>query len=181
MAVTEGSVQVPPDSTGKIIDTNELTRAAQTVERQNISIADPETDVAIAAVVNVGSYALQTVRPTDWSVKHVPAAATQATISKAAGAAGVQHVCTSLMGVISTVGTAQTVLVLNLRDGASGAGTIVWSQQFILPVNTTLVIAQSNLNIIGTAATAMTLEFSAAGVADSVCSVSMTGYTITAP
>jgi hypothetical protein len=182
MAVTEGSIQVPPDSTGKIVDTNEMTRDSQTVERQNICVSDPETPAAIAAVEALGGvYAMRVARQPDWGVKHTPAAATQATISKAAGAAGTKHVCTSIAATLATAGTAQTVLKLQLRDGASGAGTIVWEQTILLAANLVWSIVLSGLNIIGSDATAMTLEFSGANVADSYASVAMTGYDQVAP
>lgn len=183
MPPTASTVQVPPQSTGKKVDTNSLTRGANTVERQNISIADPTTAAALAAVEAVGGvYALRVVHSPDaWAVNHLPAAATKATISKAAGAAGTKHVCTSLSATTSTVGTAQTVINVALRDGATGAGTVLLAKQIILPANTTWNWDLSGLNIVGSDATAMTLEFSAAGVADSVQSVAMAGYDVVAP
>jgi hypothetical protein len=149
------SVQLQPNGTGTVIDTF-ATVAAK--ERQVVLLNAPPA--------------------TQWAVAHTPAAATQATISQAAGAAGVRNVCTSISCTISTVGTAQTAaLVFVLRDGASGAGTVLWSQQISLPVNTTFTIQLSGLSIPGTAATAMTLETVAANVAASFSSVSMSGYT----
>jgi len=66
-----------------------------------------------------------------------------------------------------------------LRDGATGAGTVLWSLQVSLPVNTTWSFALGGLNIVGSAATAMTIETVAAPVAASFASVSMTGYDVT--
>ncbi len=117
------------------------------------------------------------VRPGDWSINHTPAAATQATITKAAGAAGVRHVCTSISATLATIGTAQSsAIVLSLRDGTTGAGTILWSKQAVLPANALWEVNISNLNIVGTAATGMTLEFGAAGATASFSSVALTGY-----
>lgn len=183
MPITASTVQVPPQSTGKKVDTNSLTRGANTVERQNIAISDPETAAAMAEVIKAGAvYGLRVVRqPDEWAVNHLPAAATKATISKAAGAAGTKHVCTAISVTTSTVGTAQTVISVALRDGATGAGTVLLAKQIILPVNTTWNWDLSGLNIVGSDATAMTIEFSAAGVADSVQSVAMAGYDIIAP
>lgn len=146
------SVQIPPNSTGSVVDT----------------------------VTTVGAKERQIVQPPvggQFSLVHSPAAATQATTSQAAGAAGVKNVATGVGFSISTVGTAQTVLSIVLRDGATGAGTILWQMQFILPVNTTLIHSVSLPHIQGTAATAMTVESSAAGVAASVISVNLQGYT----
>jgi hypothetical protein len=129
-------------------------------------------NVALTSAAN----ALLTTPPGMWSVYHVPAAATQATATKAAGAAGVRHICTSLSATVSTVGTAQTAaLILNLRDGATGAGTVLWSTQISLPVSTTWQLSLPGLFIPGTAATAMTIEFSAANATASFASVQMTG------
>lgn len=121
--------------------------------------------------------ALLVSHPGDWSINNTPAAATAATITRAAGGAGVRHVATSISATVATIGTAQAVaLVLVLRDGATGAGTILWSKQVVLPVNAVWEVNISGLNIVGTAATAMTLEFVANNVAASFSSVSLTGH-----
>ena len=151
------SLQAPPNGTGSVIDT--LTTVA-TKERQAV-MANASGTVA-----------------NNWAVTNTPAAAAQATVTQAAGAASVYNVCTSITAVITTSGTAQTILQVNLRGGTTGAGTILWSASVVLTTNQVFTIALSGLNIFGTAAAqAMTLEFSAAGVAASVQSVSMTGYT----
>lgn len=108
---------------------------------------------------------------------HAPAAATQATISQAAGAAGVRNVCTQISASLCTVGTAQAAAVhLVLRDGATGAGTILWEKTFSFGTTTMISIDITGLHIVGSAATAMTLEFDAAGVAASFESVALGGY-----
>lgn len=48
-------VQVQPDSSGKKVDTSELTVSSQTVERQRIVIADTTTGAALAAVRNTSA------------------------------------------------------------------------------------------------------------------------------
>lgn len=146
------AVQVPPNSTGSIIDTQ----------------------------TTVGLKERQAVVPPSggqFAVTHTPAAATQATISKAAGAAGVSNVATLLSYSIYTGATAQTIIVIALRDGASGAGTILWSKSLALPANSVISESIPLPHLVGTAATAMTVEFSAAGVANSVQSVNLAGYT----
>lgn len=64
--MTDGIVQVAPDSTGKKVDTSELTVSAQTVERQRIVVADDTAAAGVGKVQNVqpgsGDYGL-TVRP----------------------------------------------------------------------------------------------------------------------
>lgn len=51
--MADAFVQVPPDSTGKKVDTSELTVSGSTVERQRLVVADPAAAAALAAVRNV--------------------------------------------------------------------------------------------------------------------------------
>lgn len=115
--------------------------------------------------------------PTDWSINNSPAVTTQATISKAAvaGPPNMKHVCTGIYAVLSCV-VAQPLISLNLRDGASGAGTILWTEQFIAPAGALIIINISDLSIPGGYGNAMTLEWSAAPAATNLESVEMTGY-----
>jgi hypothetical protein len=112
--------------------------------------------------------------PDMWSVPHTPAAATQATASRAANASQ-RHVCTGIYAIISAV-AAQAGIQVNLRDGASGVGTILWSQTIALPVGGIAVINISDLNIPGALNAAMTLETSGAPAATNFASVTLTGY-----
>lgn len=119
---------------------------------------------------------------TAFAVHHTPAANTQATISQSAGAGSLRNVCTSITATWSSDAAPSAAQVkVYLRDGATGAGTIKWSATLSLPAtagaNTGVTIAP--LWIVGTAATAMTLEFSAAGGANTYEDVSMTGVVIT--
>src|SRR6266404_3761087 len=136
------NVQVPPDGSGKTI----ASASIGGIEYQKyIEVDDTTPTGAGSRLGNAANLAAKSsagariiVRPGDWAQGHTPAAATQATTSKAAGAAGVCHVCTSVTCVISTVGTAQTAaLVFVLRDGATGAGTILWTVEVSLPVSYT--------------------------------------------
>jgi len=52
MAVTESFIQVAPDSTGKKMETVRLTTAAGEVEREVVSVGDPETAGARQKVSN---------------------------------------------------------------------------------------------------------------------------------
>jgi hypothetical protein len=117
-----------------------------------------------------------TTTPGNWTVLNTPAAATQATATKAAGAAGVRHVCNSISATFAAGATPGAATLVNLRDGASGAGTILWSQYLAAPTGDVRVLTISGLNIVGSAATAMTLEFAAAGAATTLQAVTLTGY-----
>jgi hypothetical protein len=144
-----------------------LNGAGQTVDTFTTAIGREKTMVGVGSGLPANNFQLV----------HTPAAAAQATISQAAGGAGVRNVCTGISASLCTVGTAQAAAVqLNLRDGATGAGTILWSKTFSCGTTTMISIDLTNLHIFGSAATAMTLEFSAAGVSGSFESVSLTGY-----
>jgi hypothetical protein len=118
-------------------------------------------------------------KPGDWSITHTPAANTQATITRAAGAAGTRHVCTSIsVTLIGLAAAVEATVLVNLRDGATGAGTILWSARMLVTgtAGSETGISISDLNIVGSDATAMTLEFAAAGGANTFETVALTGH-----
>jgi hypothetical protein len=108
-----------------------------------------------------------------WAIQHQPAAATAATIS-AAAATGARHGATSITVCVSGV-AAQPTLVFNLRDGATGAGTILWTVKLSAVIGTSQC-QTANVQIIGTSNTAMTLESAAAPAATNFATVSLNGY-----
>lgn len=114
----------------------------------------------------------------EWSANHVPATATQATITKAAAGAGVRHVCNVISATVACGATAQTPIQIYLRDGATGAGTILWAASVSAPADGVGGVMFSDLKIMGSANTAMTLEFSGAGVTASQEVVTMAGFDI---
>ena len=133
---------------------------------------------ALGAAVNLGLPL--TEKGARWDVLSTPAVSLQATASKAAGAAGVRHVadCVSYSaGAIAA--PAATTLFINLRDGATGVGTVIWSKTVTIPATAAphYDFSFCGLNLIGTAATAMTLEFSVLLTNESE-SVTLTGYDV---
>lgn len=134
-----------------------------------VASATTNTNATTTSVLRVATAA-------NWSITHLPATATKATISKAAGGTTVRHVCTAFIIGFCAVGTAQTLITASVRDGATGAGTVLWSAPIVAPINGCVNITQSGLNLVGTANTAMTIEFSAAGVTSSQETVSLQGY-----
>lgn len=114
------------------------------------------------------------IAPAMWTVVHNPAAATQAIATKAAGAAGVKHVCYGIVATIAAGATAATPLNVQLLDGA----TVLLTASIAAPVNGVGVVALTGINIEGTAATAMTLQFSAAGALTTVENVTLIGYDV---
>jgi hypothetical protein len=114
-----------------------------------------------------------------WSATNTPAAGAIATISKAAGTGLRRHVATGVTmcfqdSAINTAGR-----IVNLRDGATGAGTVLRS--WYLSNGGVAGGAQCEnvvgLNMTGTAATAMTIEFAGAPAATALETVTLTGYT----
>lgn len=130
----------------------------------------------VAALTGRG--ATLTAAPGNWSIYHDPADNVRATVTRSAGGSGVRLVCTSICASLS--GTAASALVkVYLRNGASGVGPILWAANMIVPANGHAVIALSGLSIVGSANTAMTLEFDAAGGVGTQETVALTGYNAT--
>ncbi|MGH7744387.1 MAG: hypothetical protein ACREQ5_06135 [Candidatus Dormibacteria bacterium] len=113
--------------------------------------------------------------PGNWTLVNAPVAATQATATRAAGAAGVRHVLTSINASINATAAQGQVSVV-VRDGATGVGTIIWEDRLSAVIGTDSRVSLSGLNIVGSAATAMTVEFTAAPAATNFETVSATGY-----
>lgn len=122
-----------------------------------------------------GANSMLTAMPGEWAINHAPAANTIATITRAAGGAGVRHVCKGFSVSINAVAAIAAPLVVNLRDGATGAGTILWTERLMAPAGVTFTITRDGLNIPGSANTAMTLEFTAAPGATNFENVNLNG------
>jgi hypothetical protein len=126
-----------------------------------------------------GLGAALTALPGQWVASSNPGAGTAASASRAAGGAGVRHVCTGGIIVLSatTALAGITTVTFNFRDGASGAGTILFTVQVTLPaaVVPAFSIPLPPLNLVGSANTAMTLEGSAA-VGNLMESATLFGY-----
>lgn len=112
--------------------------------------------------------------PSEWAIQHQPAAAAAATITRAAEP-GMRHVARSVTVCVGPT-AAQPSLIFNLRDGTSGAGTILWAVRVSGIVNYSNCVTQT-MNVIGTVNTAMTLESAAAPAATNFATVALTGYT----
>lgn len=120
--------------------------------------------------------------PEDWAVSHAPVSGAQATASKAP-VVGFRHVATAISFSVITTTTAPTTatLTVTLRDGASGAGTVlmVWRVR-VSAAMTDINVAQvtlGGLNVYGSVNTAMTLEFDAGDI-NTLEDVSLTGHTV---
>lgn len=118
---------------------------------------------------------------TNWTSTHVPSSNTKATTTKAANASG-KNVCTGFTVSIvgdSTAPAATSGLIVSLIDGDTGGTTYLWRSYISLPAvaGAMLAIVRTGLWIEGSTNTKMTLEFSAAGGANTLESVTMEGTT----
>jgi len=111
----------------------------------------------------------------DTSAFSTPAVTTQASASLAVAGATMRWICTSISATLSAV-VAQALITLNLRNGASGAGSILWSKQVILPAGGVWEVNLTDLSIPGAYGAAMTLEFSGAPAGTNLEAVALTGY-----
>lgn len=115
-----------------------------------------------------------------WSVVSTPAVSTQASASLAAEA-GVRHVATvACFSGGSTTAPAATQLTVNLRDGASGTGTVLASWTVVALAATGQNVAPyctPPLYVAGSTNTAMTLEYSAL-LTNLFENVTLTGFNV---
>jgi hypothetical protein len=122
---------------------------------------------AASLIAQSGLGVALTVPPGEWDVPSVPASGAQASASRAAGGAGVRHIGRRVsFGFSSSAALAgATSVTFNLRDGATAAGVILKSWIFALPAAIIVPFAVSfEIDSVGSAATAMTLEtFAAVG------------------
>jgi len=132
---------------------------------------------ANALAAKTSAYSELTAGPGMWSEVYVPASAL-GSIARAAEA-GVRHVCTAVVVVLSAAGTAQTNPVsFTLWDGASGT-TRVWVAHAGAGVNVTRPVVLTAVSLVGSVGLAMTLEASGGPLlATSVVSMTLVGYSI---
>jgi hypothetical protein len=143
----------------------------------NGSTSDRERAISASNNTATTSLGVQYSTPlTTWTVRDLDAGATQSTASKAAGGGTVRHVATGALVCRGDTAVAAPAQV-HLRDGATGAGTILMSWVIGVSVaNESVCVPITGLNITGSANTAMTLEFAAAGSATSTSTVTLAGY-----
>ena len=146
---------------------------------------DPATGApaATASAANLAAYSSSGAGlvslPGQWVVTNNPAAGTRASVTRAAGAAGVRHVLTGIIIVLSasTALAAINTVTINVLDGISNSGVILFAVQVTLTATTLLptTIPIPPLNVPGSAATAMTVE-GTASVGNLMESLTMIGY-----
>lgn len=141
-------------------------------------INDSVNDILSASAANLHSYltqnALLTSEPGQWSNSYVTTTVnTQATVSQASAGAGKRNVLNWFVcGLYNdATGSVQVPLAFNIRDGGTGAGTLLWSVYLSLAATASIAsqpFMLNGLNVPGSAATAMTFETSGATAAHTV-------------
>jgi hypothetical protein len=147
-----------------------------TIVGQPITVLPANVASATALSTQPVSNVQLTTQPGEWTLTNSPVAATQATATRAAGAAGVRHVLKSIQASINAVAAQAAPVSIVVRDGASGSGTILWQDRLMAPIGFSDRITLDGLNIVGSAATAMTVEFTAAPAATNFETISATGF-----
>jgi len=179
-AIQELSEAVP-DSTNRSWDCGTAGASMYRVRLSAISTGGPTVTVTLSSVQIEPAPTVANALPnTQFAVVSNPAAGTQASASQVAAGANLKNVATMacFSAGASTAVAAATLVTVNLRDGATGAGTIkaTWEIEIPAAAGQLVVPFCANLNFVGSANTAMTLEFSA-GVGNLVESVTLHGYT----
>jgi hypothetical protein len=133
-----------------------------------------------AAVLSAATqpYALQTAPPGMLTCTYATTSgAATGSCTVAAGTGGQRHVVTAIHASVACAATVQTPIGINLRDGASAAGTIKWSGMVGCPANSMGELSSPPLHIVMSAATQMVLEFEAATATDVVPHLTLQYYT----
>jgi len=108
---------------------------------------------------------------------HVPAAATQATITKAApSATGVRHYVVGFSATIAAGVTVQTPIAVNLIAGGTGGTTYLWRGKLSAPASGVGAIVVTGINLPVPINTAVTLEFAGAGASATEQAVTLWTY-----
>jgi hypothetical protein len=188
-------VELPTDGTGVVVvtqataanlnlrtDTSGATGSAVPARADYVGLSDGTNTVGSKAA-SASTLTTQTLTGAQiatpvctWAVNNLPAAATKATVSQAAVAA-VRHVASFYAVCFAAGATAGPVQTWTIRDGATGAGTVKWGGALAAPANDSTCIA-GQVSLVGTANTAMTIEFGAAGAATTIETVSLCGYDV---
>lgn len=116
--------------------------------------------------------------PGEWSAFNNGALGAASSASQAAGAAGVRHVLVGYSVIISSqVAPLAGAVTINIRDGASGGGIVLEALTVQIPaaLYQPILLQRSGLSMVGSAATAMTVEQSAAYAAVAT-SINFEGY-----
>lgn len=169
MPIADGTTTAPVDSAG--------VKLPPLYDETNLYLMRRASAANLAATR--AEKGLLVALPGEWSITAQPAANTVASATRAAGGAGVRHVLRTINATIGfNPAPAAAVVSVYVRDGASGVGTILWIDQANVEAvaGRAARVVATGLNLVGSANTAMTVEFSAAGGASTFETITATGY-----
>lgn len=92
-----------------------------------------------------------------WKVSSVPAVSTAPSASQAIAGANLRNVLTGFNLMLSAI-AAQTIIYFTIRDGATGAGTILFQWPVVLALGAVFSLSGSGMYIPGSINTAFTCE-----------------------
>jgi hypothetical protein len=173
-----GQTVSPSGTSGPLEINNHIFNGATWDRQRSASSTNYPASTTLTARNSIGVQLAE--KGSRWAVNSAPAAGTVASASIALEA-GVKHVLdTVCFSSGSAVAPVLTSLQVNIRDGATGAGTVLMSFEVEIPAATgqdTPPICISGLNLVGTAGTAMTVEWSA-GLANLKQTATAIGYNV---
>lgn len=146
-----------------------------TLSGQPISVLPANVASAAAQGTQPVSNVQLVTNPGEWTLTNAPAAATIATATRAA-VAGVRHILKSIQASVQAVAAQSAPLLVVVRDGATGVGTILWQDRLLAPIGFNDDISVAGINIAGTTGNAMTVEFTTAPAATNFATISASGY-----
>lgn len=135
---------------------------SQPYDGVNLQKSASATNLAAKSTVN----AMLVSKPGQWIATSAPAVNNAASASQAAAGSGIRNVIQTISMQLAGDSTgAEFNGIVNLRDGATGAGTILATFAIAIPATAGSFanLSLSELNIAGTANTATCLEFTLAG------------------
>lgn len=141
------------------------------VQETHLNSATFTNDGAAANQPGLERLAIFTTDLVEKSIVSQPAAATQASASQTAQGGGDANICRHITVNLEAV-AAQPDIIFNLRDGASGVGTILWSIRLALAAGQSFAQTWA-VKIMGSPNTAMTLESAAAPAATNFACVDL--------
>ena len=177
-AVQENNEAIP-DNSNRSWDCGIAAASTYRLRLAAISTGSLTVNIALSSVQIEPAPTVSQALPTNpFNLVSNPAAGTKATVTQAAAGAGIRNVATQVcFSAGATTAPVLTALTVNLIDGASGGAAKV-TFQVVIPAATGQSVLPfcTPVNLVGTANTAMTLEFSA-GLSNLIESVSLQGYT----
>jgi hypothetical protein len=143
-----------------------------TIANQPITVLPANIASALAQSTQPISNVELVVGPGQWTLTSAPAVSTVATATRAAGTGTTRHVLQNISYSLNAVVAQATPVVIQVLDGA----TVLWQDSVIATAGSNAGKSITGLNLVGSAATSMTVAFTAAPTATNFEILSASGY-----